>query len=189
MDCNLPGFSLHGISQERQLEWVAISFFRISSQPRDWTCVSCFGRQILYHWAMIFLPKRKVKYLHNSLMMVTVGRTLLIEHLWGLFKILSFYNFPAVAAAAAKLLQSCLTLCDPIDGSPPGSPVPGILQARSQEWVAISFSNAWKWKVKVESHLVVSNSQRPLGLQPTRLLRPWDFPGKSTGMGCHCLLW
>ena len=55
------------------------------------------------------------------------------------------------AAAAAKSLQSCLTLCDPIDSSPPGSPVPGILQARTLEWVAISFSNAWKWKVKVKS--------------------------------------
>ena len=55
-----------------------------------------------------------------------------------------------VAAAAAKLLQSCPTLCDPIDGSPPGSCVPGILQARTLEWVAISFSNAWKWKVKVK---------------------------------------
>jgi len=53
-------------------------------------------------------------------------------------------------AAAAKLLQSCPTLCDPIDGSPPGSPVPGILQARILEWVAISFSNAWKWKVKLK---------------------------------------
>ena len=52
------------------------------------------------------------------------------------------------AAAAAKLLQSCLTLCNSIDSSPPGSPVPGILQARTLEWVAISFSNAWKWKVK-----------------------------------------
>ena len=51
----------------------------------------------------------------------------------------------------AKLLQSCPTLCDPIDGSPTGSPVPGILQARILEWVAISFSNAWKWKVKVKS--------------------------------------
>ena len=55
------------------------------------------------------------------------------------------------AAAAAKSLQSCLTQCDPRDGSPPGSPVPGILQARTLEWVAISFSNAWKWKVKSES--------------------------------------
>ena len=50
-----------------------------------------------------------------------------------------------------KSLQSCPTLCDPIDSSPPGSPVPGILQARTLEWVAISFSNAWKWKVKVKS--------------------------------------
>ena len=54
-------------------------------------------------------------------------------------------------AAAAKSLQSCLTLCDPIDSSPPGSSVLGILQARTLEWVAISFSNAWKWKVKVKS--------------------------------------
>ena len=54
-------------------------------------------------------------------------------------------------SAAAKSLQSCLTLCDPIDGSPPGSAVPGILQARTLEWVAISFSNACNWKVKVKS--------------------------------------
>ena len=55
------------------------------------------------------------------------------------------------AAAAAKSLQSCPTLCNPIDSSPPGSPIPGILQTRTLEWVAISFSNAWKWKVKVKS--------------------------------------
>ena len=66
------------------------------------------------------------------------------------------------AAAAAKSLPSCPTLCDPIDDSPPGSPVPGIFQARILEWVAISFSNAWKWKVKVKS------------LSPARLLAtPW----------------
>ena len=53
--------------------------------------------------------------------------------------------------ATAKSLQSCPTLCDPIDGSPPGSPFPGILQARTLEWIAISFFNAWKWKVKVKS--------------------------------------
>ena len=58
---------------------------------------------------------------------------------------------PPTAAAAAKSLQSCPTLCDPIDSSPPGSPVPGILQARTLEWVAISFYNAWKRKVKVKS--------------------------------------
>ena len=55
-----------------------------------------------------------------------------------------------LAAAAAKSLQACPTLCDPTDSSPPGSPVPGILQARTLEWVAISFSSAWKWKVKVK---------------------------------------
>ena len=54
------------------------------------------------------------------------------------------------SAAAARSRQSCPTLCDPIDGSPPGSPIPGVLQARTLEWVAISFSNAWKWKVKVK---------------------------------------
>ena len=65
---------------------------------------------------------------------------------------LTLSNFLEVmsAAAAAKSLQSCPTLWDPIDGSPPGSSVPGILQARKLEWVAISFSNAWKWKVKVK---------------------------------------
>ena len=57
----------------------------------------------------------------------------------------------SAVAAAAKSLQSCPTLCDPRDSSPPGSPVPGILQARTLEWVAIFFSNAWKWKVKVKS--------------------------------------
>ena len=59
-------------------------------------------------------------------------------------------TYYAAAAAAAKSLQSCLTLCEPIDSSPPDSPVPGILQARTLEWVAISFSNAWKWKVKMK---------------------------------------
>ena len=102
-----------------------------------------------------------------------------------------FTIWATAAAAAAKLLQSCPTLCDPIDGSPPGSPVPGILQARTLERVAISFSNAWKWKVKVKSLSRVRLFSTPWTagvLQPTRLLHPWDFPGKSTGVGCHCLL-
>ena len=94
-------------------------------------------------------------------------------------------SFPQYAAA--KSLQSCLTLCDPIDSSPLGSPVPGILQARTLEWVPISFSSAWKWKVKVK---LLSRVQllATHGLQPSKLLCPWDFPGKSTGVGCHCLL-
>ena len=90
-------------------------------------------------------------------------------------------------AAAAKSLQSCPTLCDPIDGSPPGSSVLGF--SRQECWSGLPFpspmheSEKWKW-----SHLVVADSSWPHGLQPTRLLCPWDFPGKSNGVGCHCLL-
>ena len=91
------------------------------------------------------------------------------------------------AAAAAKSLQSYPTLCDPIDGSPPGSPFPGTLQARILEWVAISFSNAWKWKVKVKSFSFVLLLATPW-TAAYQASWPWDFPGKSTGVGCHCLL-
>ena len=93
----------------------------------------------------------------------------------------------AAAAAAAKSLQSCPTLCDPIDGSPPGSPIPGILQARVLEWVAISFSNAWKWKVKVKllSHVRLFATRWSAAYQTPPSM---DFPGKSTGVGCHRLL-
>jgi len=70
------------------------------------------------------------------------------------------------AATAAESLQSCPTLCDPRDGSPPGSPVPGILQARTLECVAISFSNAWKWKVKVKSLSRVPLFADPMDCSP-----------------------
>ena len=72
-------------------------------------------------------------------------------------------------AAAAKSLQSCPTLCDPIDSSSPGSPVLGILQARTLEWVAISFSKAWEWKVKGKSGScsVVSDSYDPMDYSPS----------------------
>ena len=85
-----------------------------------------------------------------------------------------------VAAAAAKSPRSCPTLCDPTDGSLPGSSVPEGW-AKVLGWAAVSFSNAWKRKVKVKS-------LRSHGLQPTRHLHPWEFLGKSTGLGCHCLL-
>ena len=86
------------------------------------------------------------------------------------FSLFTFICLPDMfyisAAAAAKSLQSCSILCDPIDGSLPGSPVPGILQARTPEWVAISFSNAWKWKVKVKSlsHVRLAKFIFPSGL-------------------------
>ena len=91
------------------------------------------------------------------------------------------------AAAAAKSPQSCPTLCDPIDGSPPGSAVPGILQARILEWVAISFSNAGKWKVKVKSFSrvgLLATAWTAAHQAPPSM----GFSGKSTAVGCHCLL-
>ena len=86
-----------------------------------------------------------------------------------------------------EVAWSCLTLSDPMDCSLPGSPSLGF--SRQEHWSGLPFpfpmheSEKWKW-----SHSVMSDSSRPHGLQPTRLLRPWDFPGKSTGVGCHCLL-
>ena len=84
---------------------------------------------------------------------MTTGKTIALTRWAFVGKVMSllFNMLSAAAATAAKSLQSCLTLCDPIDGSQPGSLVPGILQARTLEWVAISFSIAWKWKVKVKS--------------------------------------
>ena len=75
----------------------------------------------------------------------------LLTTFWGGHNVFPFYGNLPITVSAAKSLQLCPTLCDPIEGSPPGSPVPGILQARTREWVAISFSNAWKWKVKLQS--------------------------------------
>ena len=90
-------------------------------------------------------------------------------------------------AAAAKSLQSCPTLCDPRDGSPPGSPVPGILQARTLKWVAIPFSNAWTWKVKVKLLSRVWPSATP---RTTAFQAPpsTGFSRQEHWSGCHRLL-
>ena len=90
-------------------------------------------------------------------------------------------------AAAAKSLQLCPTLCDPIDSSPPGSPDPGILQARTLEWVVISLSNAWKWKVKVKFLSSVQPSETPW-TAAFRASPSMGFTGKNTWVRCHCLL-
>ena len=88
-------------------------------------------------------------------------------------------------AAGAKLLQSCPTLCSPIDGSPPGSSVPGILQARILEWAAISFSNTCMHAKSLQLCLTLYD---PMDSSPSRILCPQDSPGKNTGVGCHFLL-
>ena len=101
--------------------------------------------------------------------------------------ILSITESLYLFAAAAKLLQSCPTLCDLIDRSPPGSPIPGILQARTLEWVAISFSNAWKWKVKVKllSHVRLFTTPWTAAYQPPPSM---GFSRQEYWSGCHCLL-
>ena len=102
----------------------------------------CWGVLICFHVLAI---------VNNAVMSIRVPVSFQISAFGFLRCILAVELLGNMVAAAAKSLQSCLTLCDPIDGSPPGSPVPGILQARTLEWVAISFSKAWKWKVKVKS--------------------------------------
>ena len=106
------------------------------------------------------------------------------------FFLATCYLLCGKAAAAAKSLQSCPTLCDPMDCSPPGSSIHGIFQARVLERGAIAFS---MWKCCCcccccQVAPVVSDSVRPNRWQPTRLPSPWDSPGKNTGVGCHFLL-
>ena len=93
------------------------------------------------------------------------------------------------AAAAAKSLQLCPTLCDPIDSSPPGSPIPGILQARTLEWVAIAFSNVWKWKVKSEREVAQScpTLRDPMDCSPPGSSVCGIFQARGR-VGCHRLL-
>ena len=102
----------------------------------------------LQHWQEGSLPPSHLGKPHGHHYSIVIGENTDFEvtETWVQIPALTLY-----AAAAANSLQSCPTLCSPIDGSPPGSPVPGILQARTLEWVAIFFSSAWKWKVKVKS--------------------------------------
>ena len=118
----------------------------------------------------------------------SVNYWLSIVRIWSIkLRLLQCLLAAAAAAAAAKSLQSCLTLCDPIDGSHQAPPSLGF--SRQEHWSGLPFpspmheSEKWKW-----SRSVMSDSSRPHGLQPTRFLCPWGFPGKSTGVGCHGLL-
>ena len=100
-------------------------------------------QQMLAIWSLVPLPFLNPAWTSGSSW---------FTYCWSLAWRILYITLPACpAAASSKLLQSCPTLCEPIEGSPPGSAVPRILQARTLEWVAISFSNAWKWKVKVKS--------------------------------------
>ena len=149
--CNPMDYGVHRILQASILERVAFPFSMGSSQPRDQTQASLTD-------SLLAEPQGKPKStgvdslsLLQGIFLTQESNRGLLHCRWILYQ-LSYegspiqlwrmrYIYPA-AAAAAKSRQSCLTLCDPIDSSSPGSPVPGILQARTLEWVAISFSNA-----------------------------------------------
>ena len=171
-DCSPQGSSVRGIIQARILEWVAISSSRGSFQPRNQSTSPSASALV----GGFFNTEQPGK-LHSRTFYLSILDILVcICDLETPNPSLSCHSYPLTTTfvfslclwicfcfvdkpicglvstyAAAKSLQSCQILCDPIDSSPPGSPVPGILQARTLEWVAISFSNAWKWQVKVKS--------------------------------------
>ena len=170
MDCSLPRFSIHGIFQARILEWVAISFSRASSQPRDWTRFSCIVGRCFTVWATKAVLGATRKPEHKKRLCLPFFHLCLCWLSLDLYYHLSNYNrvpcdlcigfYPSKLCntlksmslkhtsdyAAAKSLQSCPTLCDPMDWSLPGSSVHGIFQARGLEWVAIAIwlYHAWK---------------------------------------------
>ena len=117
------------------------------------------------HWGLEYVFLSGLIYMGVFTCKNSLSYTSIIYLFFLYFNTIYFISFKRLYqtkfAATAKSLQSCPTLCDHIDGSPPGSPVPGILQARTLEWVAISFSNAWKWKVKVKSLSHVQSSATP----------------------------
>ena len=115
----------------------------------------------------------------------SISKYLQLESIW---KVTLKEKLLIRVAAAAKSLQSCPTLCDPIDGSPPGSPSLGF--SRQEHWSGLPFPSPVHEREKRRgSRSIMSDSSQPHGLQPTRLLRPWDFPGKSTGGGVPLSLW
>ena len=126
MDCSLPGFSVHGILQARILEWVTISFSRGSSRPRDRTRVSHIVGRCFTVWAT------REAY---TVCKIPFTQLLCAQH-WILYMTLR--------VCCAKSLQSCPTLCNPVDCSLPGFSIHGILQARILEWVTISF---FRWSL------------------------------------------
>ena len=139
-----------------------------------------WGLNVLIH--LIYLVSEIVKIFKYSI-------AIKYSNIWNIQHVPNFYLFLVSSSAAAKLLHSCPTLCDPIDSSPPGSPVPGILQARTLEWAAISFSNAWKWKVKVkllQSCLTLSD---PMDCSLPGSCIHGILQAKSTGVGWHFLLY
>ena len=148
--------AVHGVAKSwtplsdwTELNWIS-SFSQLIRLQTLTLSSSCFHISPSVHRQIqVFAPSRYIQNLTFLLQPNPSHYHLCIVMLWSHpnlpchLLMCPEHHFPCFAAAAAKSLQSCLTLCDPIDGSPPGSPIPGILKARTLEWVAISFSNAW----------------------------------------------
>ena len=164
MVCNIPGYLL---AYSYLPEFAAPCYLPYFSQIHvHWSMMisiylilccpllhlpSIFSNISLYQWVGSLYQVAKILELHQQFFQWIFRVDFISDWLiWSPWNPRDSQEFPVAPAAAAKSLQSCLTLCDPIDSSPPGSAVPGVLQARTLEWVAISFS-AWKWKVKVKS--------------------------------------
>ena len=177
-----------GFPQARVLKWVAISFSRGSSQPRDRSQVSRIAGRRFNLWAIREAPLERKARIHISDTRQAIWSLTCVSPKWRVLR--------STAAAAAKSHQSCpLWFCETPETAAHQAPLsPGFSMQEYWSGLPVFFhalegssSNAWKWKVKVKL-LSLSDSERPHGPQPTRLLHPWDFPGKSTGVGCHCLL-
>ena len=212
MSCSPPGSSVQGISQARILEWITISSSRGSSRPREQTHVTCFsrtGRRVLYHWATWEAPIYTVhthiynhyKHFFNhwkKKQLKDRGQKKPTGKIRKIFVQVVHKEITKMALKCKKNVEthSQLLLSHFSRVRLWATPQTEAHQAplslgfsRQEHWSGLPFpspmheSEKWKWSCSV-----VSNPQQPHGLQPTRLLHPWDFPGKSTGVGCHCLL-
>ena len=157
-----------------------------SSQTRDRSCVSCVGRRIFYHWAT-----REAQHSHFLIENCDLSQLEIVSEQtpkskthkqvfkWSYFLLLLLSCFSRVRLCATPQSRPHRAHQAP----------PSLGFSRQEHWSGLPFpsptheSEKWKWSCSV-----VFNPQRPHGLQPTRLPRPWDFPGKSTGVGCHCPL-
>ena len=162
MDCSLSGSSVHGIFQARVLEWIAVSFSRGSSQPRNRSRVSHIAGRYFTIWANREAQPRLKPQLNSKMWPNTeleAKEKMLLSH----FSHVRLCGTPQMAAH---------------------QDAPSMGFSRQEHWSGLPFPSPMH---ESESE-VVSDPQQPRGLQPSRLLPPWDFPGKSTGVGCHRLL-
>ena len=174
MGCSLPGFSVRGILQPKILEWVVIPFSRGSSQPRDQTQVFCITGRFFTIWATRVNNYMPIKTLKKGLTNKILYLTRILFCLSMHQRIQSSFFF------LRYLLYLCLIIWDIY--------IHEHMQMYIHTYYPPTHTYTHTYRA-VLSHPVVSNSLWPHGLQPARLLCPWDSPGKNTRVGCHALPW